>query len=244
MRISFLLVSTVLLSVLQASPGDKEFISRESAVPLLELFTSEGCSSCPPAEEWFSQLSHSASLWRDIVPVAFHVDYWNYLGWKDPYSASEWSSRQREYSREWEARSVYTPEFFLSGREWRVGESIPPGNGNKIGTLKLLVRKGAFLDSTFTPSKTSASRYFLTVVPLASGVKQLVPRGENAGRTLHHDFVALTLLRSPLEENTNGTLAAHLTIPSEIAARMNAVAAWVTTEESQIPLQSVGGWVK
>jgi hypothetical protein len=75
-------------------------------------------------------------------------------------------------------------------------------------------------------------------------VSQLVPRGENAGRTLHHDFVALTLFRSPLAENSEGSLSAHLTIPPEIATRMNAIAAWVTSGESQMPIQSVGGWVK
>jgi hypothetical protein len=242
MRIPLLMISAGLLSVLQASPADKEFVSNENAVPLLELFTSEGCSSCPPAEEWFSQLRQNPSLWRDIVPVAFHVDYWNSLGWTDPYSSPEWSSRQREYSQVWKARSVYTPGFVLNGHEWRVGEAIP--KGTKTGILKIRVGRDGSTDATYTPSNKSKDHYFLNVAPLVCGVSQLVPRGENTGRTLRHDFVALTLLRGTLEEDSNGSLAAHLKIPPEIAIRMNAVAAWVTSGESQMPIQSVGGWVK
>lgn len=242
MRIFILFVATALFSVLEAAPGDSEIVSRENSVPLLELFTSEGCSSCPPAEEWFSQLRKNPSLWKDIVPVAFYVDYWNYLGWTDPFSLSEWSSRQREYSREWKTRSIYTPEFVLNGREWRLGESIP--TGNKIGILKLRVGKEGRINASFSPSNKSTGRYSLCVVPLACGVSQDIPRGENAGRTLHHDFVALTLLQSPLVEDSDGTLAAHLNLPTEIVARMNAVAAWITSENSPLPLQSVGGWVK
>ena len=242
MRILLLLVSMGLLSVLQASPGDKEFVSKENAVPLLELFTSEGCSSCPPAEEWFSQLRQNPALWKDIVPVAFHVDYWNYLGWSDPYSSSEWSSRQREYSQIWNARSVYTPEFVVNGHEWRVGKAIP--TGSRIGILKLRIRKDGSVDASFSPTSNSTVHYSVNVAPLICGVSQLVPRGENAGRTLHHDFVALTLLRGPLAEDSDGSLAARLTIPPEIATRMDAFAAWMTSGESQIPIQSVGGWVK
>jgi hypothetical protein len=242
MRITLLLVFTALLSATQASPGDPEFISQENAVPLLELFTSEGCSSCPPAEEWFSQLGQKPSLWKDIVPVSFHVDYWNYLGWTDPYSSSEWSSRQREYSRGWKALSVYTPEFVLNGHEWRVDEAIP--TTNKVGILKLKLLKDGSMDATFSPLNKSTVHYSLTVAPLVCGVSQLVPRGENAGRTLRHDFVALTLLRSPLAEDSDGILTAHLHLPDKIAARMNAVAAWVTIGESSTPIQSVGGWIK
>jgi hypothetical protein len=242
MRISLLLVSTGLLSVLQATPGDKEFVSKENSVPLLELFTSEGCSSCPPAEEWFSQLRQNPALWKNIVPVALHVDYWNYLGWSDPYSSSELSSRQREYSQIWNTRSVYTPEFVLNGHEWRVGEVIP--TGGRTGILKLRIRKDGSVEASFSPSSKSTVHYSINLAPLICGVNQLVPRGENAGRTLHHDFVALTLLRGPLAEDSDGSLATHLTIPPEITTRMDAVAAWVTSGESQMPIQSVGGWVK
>ncbi|MBA3608983.1 MAG: DUF1223 domain-containing protein [Chthoniobacterales bacterium] len=86
---------------------------------LLELFTSEGCSSCPPAEAWLSKLKDDPGLWRDFVPLAFHVDYWDRLGWRDPFASKIWTARQYEYSARWKSSNVYTPGFVLDGREWR-----------------------------------------------------------------------------------------------------------------------------
>src|SRR5690348_8781739 len=71
------------------------FESGDTQTPLLELYTSEGCSSCPPAEAWLSQLKKSPKLWKDFVPVSFHVDYWDYLGWKDPFAMKAYSRRQQ-----------------------------------------------------------------------------------------------------------------------------------------------------
>ncbi|MDQ3115241.1 MAG: DUF1223 domain-containing protein [Verrucomicrobiota bacterium] len=73
---------------------------------LLELFTSEGCSSCPPAEAWLSKLKDDPGLWRDFVPLAFHVDYWDRLGWRDPFASKVWTSRQYEYSARWKSSNV------------------------------------------------------------------------------------------------------------------------------------------
>src|SRR5438067_10607068 len=93
------------------------FESGPRKVQLLELFTSEGCSSCPPAEASFSRLVNDARLWREFVPVAFHVDYWDRLGWKDSFASAEWTKRQQIYAQNWKAQSVYTPAFDLNGRE-------------------------------------------------------------------------------------------------------------------------------
>jgi hypothetical protein len=89
MRIPLIPLLATLLSLAHACAEDRDFVSGESNVSLLELFTSEGCSSCPPAEEWTSQLRQNSLLWNQIVPVAFHVDYWNDLGWRDPYSSPQ-----------------------------------------------------------------------------------------------------------------------------------------------------------
>src|SRR5574339_14875 len=93
------------------SAGPIQFHSSTNRTALLELYTSEGCSSCPPAEAWLSRLKSDARLWKDFVPVAFHVDYWDYLGWRDPFGAAEYSERQRGYAAQWKSRSVYTPGF-------------------------------------------------------------------------------------------------------------------------------------
>src|SRR6476661_2706945 len=76
----------------------KTFESGDTQNSLIELFTSEGCSSCPPAEKWLSAFKSNPDLWKKIVPVAFHVDYWNHLGWRDRVSTPEVTQRQQHYA--------------------------------------------------------------------------------------------------------------------------------------------------
>src|SRR5690349_19034423 len=119
------------------------FQSSENQVALLELFTSEGCSSCPPAEKWLSSLKQSTALWTEFVPVAFHVDYWDYLGWRDPWAAKDFSDRQRNYAESWRSDSIYTPGFVLNGKEWRDWSRLtdgPRSDGTKVGILKISSR--------------------------------------------------------------------------------------------------------
>ena len=88
---------------------------------LVELFTSQGCSSCPPADRLLLDLAADEDL--DIVPLAFHVDYWNYIGWKDPFSDAAWSDRQRAYAAAARSHRIYTPQLVFDGREHHVGRS-------------------------------------------------------------------------------------------------------------------------
>jgi hypothetical protein len=234
----------LLLGLIQVASGleqEREFSSGGKNVPLLELYTSEGCSSCPPAEEWFSTLTKSPLLWKELVPVAFHVDYWNYLGWPDPYSSSEASSRQHEYASEWKSRSVYTPEFVINGREWRIGERITSGDGTRI--LKVRLSKTGTIDASFTNSGKSEGPFLLNIAPMSCGIHQTVTRGENEGRTLRHDFVALATLQSPLKSGSDGTGTAQLMIPKDLLSKSEAIAAWITKEGSQRPIQAAGGWL-
>lgn len=90
-------------------------------VALLELYTSEGCDSCPPADRWISSLPQHGLNAERVVMLGFHVDYWNYLGWKDPYARAEYSARQRTASRRSGARVIYTPQLLLNGRDYRRG---------------------------------------------------------------------------------------------------------------------------
>src|SRR6267154_5087398 len=115
MRLMFLLV--LLAAPLAAAP--RHFTSGEGRTHLLELYTSEGCSSCPPAEAWLGDLRDAPGLWRDFVPVAFHVVYWDQLGWRDRFASKEYTARQYAYSAAWGSDTVYTPGFVLDGAEWR-----------------------------------------------------------------------------------------------------------------------------
>src|SRR5689334_522273 len=95
------------------------FESGETRNVLIELFTSEGCSSCPAAEKWLGALKSNQDLWRKIVPVAFHVDYWDRLGWRDRFAKPEFTARQQRYAAAWGGDAVYTPGFVINGKEWR-----------------------------------------------------------------------------------------------------------------------------
>ena len=114
-----LLLGIFAAAAVTAQTASITFQSSEAQTALLELYTSEGCSSCPPAESWLSRLKESPGLWKDFVPLAFHVDYWDYLGWRDPWAAREFSERQRAYAQGWRSENVYTPGFVLNGKEWR-----------------------------------------------------------------------------------------------------------------------------
>lgn len=93
--------------------------SADEQVSILELYTSHGCSSCPPADAWLSKLVDRPGLWDEFIPLAFHVDYWNDLGWPDRFASKTFTDRQREYARQGYLSSVYTPGFVLRGDEWR-----------------------------------------------------------------------------------------------------------------------------
>ena len=95
----------------------------DGAPVVLELFTSEGCSSCPPADELISELGASS---KSVIPLAYHVDYWNHLGWADPFSSRQWSERQSDYARAMNLDGEYTPQMVISGA-WQCGGGIPAG---------------------------------------------------------------------------------------------------------------------
>src|SRR3989442_5219435 len=129
-------VFIVLVSVRCMGADEFIFTSGNERVSLVELFTSEGCSSCPPADSWLSGLCEDAGLWKRFVPVAFHVDYWDGLGWKDRWASPEFSTRQRTYAAAWRSGSVYTPGVDLNGQESRSRRtSIPQSTSSKPGRL-------------------------------------------------------------------------------------------------------------
>ncbi|MEO6002166.1 MAG: DUF1223 domain-containing protein [Opitutus sp.] len=207
-------------------------------VALLELFTSEGCSSCPPAEAWLGTLRVAPGLWRDFVPIAFHVDYWNQLGWPDGFSSAAFTQRSYGYAKAWGNRSVYTPCLVQDGRESRVGQ-LPSAVEKPAGLLTARYN-GTVVNVTYAPGLQAAadSGYDVHAALLGSGIQSVVTAGENRGRTLPHDFVVLALIHGSLHE--------PLTLPrSEQANRAPrlALAVWVTRSGHLEPLQATGNWL-
>ncbi len=115
--------------VTHATPDAMIASSGKARVHLVELYSSESCSSCPPADAWISTLQNKPGLWKSYVPIVFHVDYWNQLGWKDGFSSDKMTKRQVDLSNRWAHPAVYTPGFILDGQEWRDwranGDSFP-----------------------------------------------------------------------------------------------------------------------
>jgi hypothetical protein len=210
-------------------------------VSLLEMYTSEGCSSCPPAESWLSGLKTDGRLWKEIVPVAFHVDYWDDLGWKDRFAKREYTSRQRAYSVVWGASSVYTPGFVFDGQEWKGwfnGAPLPEPGDRPAGMLEVKI-DGQTVTITFSKN-SSVKELEAHLVPLAMDVSSEVRAGENRGRTLAHSFVALDLISRKLSDK-DGELTVEL--PFDYAAA-KAVAVWVTLGGSVRPIQAAGGYLR
>lgn len=219
--------------------GEIVFESKPARTHLLELFTSEGCSSCLPAESWVSSLKNEPRLWQDFVPVAFHVDYWDHLGWRDPFASKVWTERQADYSARWKSESVYTPAYVLDGKEWR--QSALPGAGPETpGVLRVAVN-GDRLTATFKPSRGAGGRYEIHVARLGFALGVDVTAGENNGRKLMHDFVVLGLTNEGMKA---GVKELRLPSPSpKPADPRTAIAAWVTQGGQIEPIQVVGGWL-
>lgn len=220
--------------------GEVVFESKPARTHLVELYTSEGCSSCLPAEEWMSGLKTQPRLWQDIVPVAFHVDYWDHLGWKDPFAAKIWTERQADYSVRWKGESVYTPAFALDGKEWHYGK-LPAPATDAPGVLKIIVN-GDRVTATFKASN-GEGRYDIHVARLGFSLMADVTAGENNGRKLMHDFVVLGLTNETMK---SGAKELRLPAPSTTSAidPRTAVAAWVTQAGQIEPIQAVGGWLQ
>jgi hypothetical protein len=216
-----------------------EFKSGNKQVALIELYTSQGCSSCPPADEWLSKLKDKPGLWSEFVPVAFHVDYWDYLGWKDSFSNGKFSNRQRLHKAQGNVKVVYTPGFFLNGKEWksRFGRKVPKA-GNTTGELTAKLKNNT-LRAQFASSKPLDSTT-LNVGILGFGYQTPIKAGENSNRVLHEDFV---LLSHTEHISTNHTW--EISLPEKVSpsAQKYAIALWVSEGSNLKPIQTTGGWL-
>lgn len=155
------------------------------AAPLvLELYTSEGCSSCPPADRWFSSLKGR----NDVLPLAFHVRYWDHLGWPDRFASVEGTARQRMLAQAAGQRGVYTPQVLAGGHDWRRWPQLPRPAADSPVQLQL-VREADTVTVQVSPAKAGAPRLSGYWAVLEDGHHSAVRAGENAGETLRHDHV-------------------------------------------------------
>jgi hypothetical protein len=244
------LVALAGLALSSGTAAEVTFRSGAAPTALIELYTSEGCSSCPPAEKWLGELRNDPALWKNFVPVAFHVNYWDHLGWRDVLATKAFTEREHAYAEAWRASSVYTPCFVRNGQEWRPRDaSRDEKRGMDVGTLSLIWRPETnTCQVEFTPVGSAAKpgKLEVSVALLGGGIVSNVRKGENAGRELRHEFVALRLETAALVRGADGAWTASVALPPrpEIVASRRAIAAWVSAKGQLAPIQAVGGWIE
>jgi hypothetical protein len=241
---------TLLSLLVVAAAGRAEgtaISSGRSRVALVELYTSEGCSSCPPADRWLGGLRKTDGLWKNFVPVAFHISYWDHLGWTDRFASEAFTRRQYDYADSWSSHGVYTPCFVKDGAEWHPGGSLPEAESGAPGVLTVTPIDGKTYRVTFAPTGKGFLGLDVHVALLGGGIHSKVTAGENDGATLAHEFVVMDLKTAGLAKNADGTsyeTTVRLDSPAEKEAPRLAVAAWVTHSGSLEPVQAAGGWLR
>ncbi|MEO1889478.1 MAG: DUF1223 domain-containing protein [Cycloclasticus sp.] len=232
------ILCTLVASSVFASPV--QFKSDTKQTTVIELFTSQGCSSCPPAEKWLNSLMDNPGLWTEFIPLAFHVDYWDRLGWKDIYAKPEHTKRQYQYQQNGNVRVVYTPGFFVNGQEWRAWSNwfkwTMPMSDKNVGVLSLDVEDN---DIHARYENGMKRALVLNVAVLGFDIKTPVKAGENSGHELPQEFVVLGHSQSV---SSNGKW--HVQLPNiSNEAKKYALVSWVSNANNQAPIQAAGGWL-
>lgn len=217
-----------------AATGESSMVASAAgrAPVIVELFTSEGCSSCPPADALLSRLDKTQPVEGALViPLAMHVDYWNHLGWSDPFSSKEFSARQGEYASAYGKDGVYTPQMIVDGvKEFPGGntglalDEIAKAARTRKAEVKLTrgakdeegggVRLGVRIEKL--PKLAGGDAAYVLLALTESGLSTDVSRGENAGRRLGHVGVVRRLTTiGPLDAASDGTFSAETLIRIE-----------------------------
>jgi hypothetical protein len=224
-------LAALALSALPAAAQSCRATSAATPPAIVELYTSEGCSSCPPADRWASQLKG-----RDgVLVLAFHVNYWDRLGWPDRFATAAITERQHRLQRTSGAPYVYTPQVMHNGRDlrsWR-GAALPALPPSAVTVA--LTREGtsAVHANVDAPAGQALTGYWAV---LEDGHESRVKAGENAGETLKHDHVVTHY--EPLAAWSGGPRTFALALPASTRPQARRVALVVTDARGATPLQA------
>lgn len=194
---SFVALPFVLLPIVFAW-STAEGQSRPGEGPLvLELFTSQGCSSCPPADRLLARIATKGIEGRALAPLSFHVDYWDDLGWPDPHASSAWTERQRDYARALRDGSVYTPQLVVGGSTGMVGSNVVAVTAAiaKAPRPTLLATTATWSKDALEITATAPADADVLIAVWDDAPATKVKRGENAGETLANDRAVRRLER-------------------------------------------------
>ena len=221
-----------------ASPaGACRVRSPDHQVPLVELYTSEGCSSCPPADRWLSGLKGSAN----VLSAAFHVDYWDRLGWPDRFASARHTERQAAQIRASGARFAYTPQVLVNGRDWRGWPVMPLGVQPARVRVQLERLDSMSVQARVSTEPGAPSRLGLWWALLEDGHVTAVASGENRGESLRHDHVVRryeTLPNWPAREGAAPTVMRWSAPQNGEAGRKARLLVVVTDAATGAPLQA------
>lgn len=252
MRIFTLLLTTSLLAGLSGISSAAELScsaqSGNRTMPLLELYTSEGCSSCPPADEWLSSLRQSGLVPDRVVPLALHVDYWNDLGWEDSYSQKTFTDRQYRLAGLNRMRSVFTPQFVLNGRNLSRWHSQADSEIRHINTMAPQARITLVLSrQTHSIGITAdaetidpAAQTDLFLAVYENNLNHDIGAGENRDLTLHHDYVARQLIGPvPLKDGGKAHFVRNISLDKSWKESDMSVVAFVQNRNNGEVLQAL-----
>ncbi len=216
-----------------------------------ELYTSEGCSSCPPADRWLSSQLTTPERSSSILALSFHVDYWNYIGWEDPYSKKQFTERQYAHKRAGNISQIYTPQYVFSNREvrrWGQAGLIPQRlaamqqDKAPVGLQVSLERKAANLVEVQVKTEWLDERYSggrVYVALYEDVLRQQVKAGENRGELLKHDRVVRHLSDARKVSPTWRTLVFRHTLPADWNQNNVGLGVVVENNESNTVLQAL-----
>lgn len=227
-----------------------EFQSGPEQVSLLELYSSEGCSSCPPADQWFSTLQSQPDLWKRFVPVAFHVTYWDRLGWKDHLAAPLFDERQKALVESWKGWTYATPTFVWNGEELKDVDgfaALLQQPTAESGVLKVKALDESEFLIFYIPTLASSTEQTLEAhgALLGFDIHSEIVAGENKGKKLTHHFAVLSYRRKDLTfGNHQGSTSLTLKVSNpNIHAVHYGVAFWISMKNDPRPIQVVGGYL-
>ncbi len=257
-RLNAVLVVCALVGLSSAARAEASVCSASTADRtnvLVELFTSEGCSSCPPADRWLSALGMGPAVPARVVPIAWHVDYWDYIGWKDRFAQAGFSARQRELAQIRREPVVYTPQVLVQGQDFRrwsgggLEDAVARINARPARAriaLSIVGRSDTAIDVEVraallgaAPQSDPAS-YTLTLAAYANKLTTQVAAGENEGRSLGHDHVAFGSTGPiPLGPKGSVTQRHRLALPRAVAPGASGVVAFVQSTRTAEILQAL-----
>ncbi|MBM3340986.1 MAG: DUF1223 domain-containing protein [Betaproteobacteria bacterium] len=248
MKLAACFATLLMLSASHALAATCSANSGAQRVALLELYTSEGCDSCPPADRWVSALPARGFGDDRVVTLAYHVDYWNYLGWKDPFAQARFTERQRFANARIGNRTIYTPQLMLDGKDYRragvrndFAREVATRNSEKPGAdigLFLNSSTGSLTASARVTLHRKAAGASLFVALYENRLANQVTAGENKGKRLEHDFVVRELA-GPFAVNERHIIKHAFRVAPAWKARDLAVAAFVQTAATGEVLQAV-----